>query len=155
MDSPVSPRVVLCDSLKAAFVEKFLFFFLLSTCFQSHFYGVHHFFRQPIRLRVIWWCLIRFIPYFSNHKLRYSSQNSGALTDTRVFGMPFLENRTLRICFIVELFLSGTQITSGHPEKDSTSINKSPTQVIYVWSICTRLHGSTFLGHECSLYKIS
>ena len=28
---------------------------------------------------------------FFNHKLRSSSQNSGALADTRVFGMMFLE----------------------------------------------------------------
>ena len=85
-------------------------------------------------------------PFFSDHKLRSSSQNFGALSDTRVFGMPFLENMTLRICFIVELFLSGARITSGQPEKESTSINKSPTSVIYAWSICTRLHGSTSLG---------
>ena len=48
----------------------------------------------------------------------------GALSDTRVSGMPFLENMTHRICFIVELFLSGTRITSGQPEKESTRINK-------------------------------
>ena len=70
-------------------------------------------------------------PIFTNHKLRSSSQNSGALSDTRVFGMLFLENMTLRICFIVELFLSGTWITSGQPEKESTSINTSPTLVMY------------------------
>ena len=29
--------------------------------------------------------------FFSNYKLRCSSRNSGALSDTRVFGMPFLE----------------------------------------------------------------
>ena len=54
-------------------------------------------------------------PIFSNPKLRSSSQNSSALSNTRVFGMPFLENMTLRICFIVEIFLSGTRIISGQP----------------------------------------
>ena len=89
-------------------------------------------------------------PIFSNDKSR-SSQNSGALSDTRVFGMPFLENMTLRICFIIGLFLSGTQITLSQPKKESTSINKSPTPVMYAWSICTWLHGSTSLGQECKL----
>ena len=56
--------------------------------------------------------------------------------------------------FIVELFLSGTQITSAQPEKESTSINKSPTPVMYAWSICTRLRGSTSLGHECRVVYI-
>ena len=95
------------------------------------FYGLHHSFRQPIRLRVIWLCLIRFTPYFSKRKLRSSSQNCGALSDTRLFNMPFLENMTLRICFIVELFLSDTRITSGQPEKESTSIIINPTPVMY------------------------
>ena len=70
--------------------------------------------------------------------------------------MPFLENMTLRICFIVELFSSGTQITLGQPEKESTNINKSPTLVMYACYICTRLHGSTSLDHECKVVcKIS
>ena len=42
---------------------------------------------------------------FSNHKLRSSSQNSGALFDTSVFDMPFLKNMTLRTFFIVERFV--------------------------------------------------
>ena len=58
---------------------------------------------------------------------------------------------THRICFIVELFLSGTLISSGQPEKESTSINKSPTPVMYAWSICTRIDGSISLGNE---YKV-
>ena len=139
----------MCNSLKAALVEKLIFFFMLRTCFHSHFYGLHHSFRQPIRLRMIWQCLIRFTPYFSNHKLRSSSQNSGALLETKDFGMLFLENMTLRICFIIELFSSSTRITSGRPEKESTSIDKSPTPLTSAWSICTRFHGSTSLGHEC------
>ena len=73
------------------------------------------------------------------------------MSNTRVFGWPFLENMTLRISFIVELFLSDTRITSGQPEKESTSLNKSPTQVMYTWSICTRLHCSTSLGHKCKV----
>ena len=46
------------------------------------------------------------------------------------------------------VFLSDTRITLGQPEKESTSINKSPTPLMYAWSICTQLHGSTFLDHE-------
>ena len=69
--------------------------------------------------------------FFSNHKLRSSLQNFDALSDTRIFGMLFLENLTLRICFIVELFLSGTRITLGQPEKEPTSINKRFTWVMY------------------------
>ena len=61
---------------------------------------------------------------FFNHKLRSSSQNSGASLDTRVWGMSFLEHMTLRICFMVELFLSSTRITSGQLEKESTSFNE-------------------------------
>ena len=53
--------------------------------------------------------------------------------------MPFLENMNLRICFIVEIFLSGTRITSAQPEKGSTSIYKSPTPVKYAWSIYTHV----------------
>ena len=90
-------------------------------------------------------------PIFPYRKLRSSSQNFCALLDTKVFGMPFLLNMTLRICFIVEPFLSGTRITSGQPEKESTLINKNPTPVMYAWSICTLLHGSTSLGHECKV----
>ena len=90
-------------------------------------------------------------PFSTNHKLRFSLKNSGALSDTRVFGMPFLENMTLRICFIIELFLSGMQITLGQPEKESTSINKSPPPVMYSWSICTWLYGSTCLGYGCKV----
>ena len=45
--------------------------------------------------------------------------------------MQFLENMTLRICFIVEIFLSSTWITLGQPEKESTCINKSPNPVMY------------------------
>ena len=48
--------------------------------------------------------------YEKEFKIRLSSS---ALSDTRVFGLPFLENMTLRIYFIVELFLSWTRITSG------------------------------------------
>ena len=65
--------------------------------------------------------------------------------------MPFLENMTLRICFIIELFLSRTRITLDQHEKESTSINKSPTPVMYAWSICTRLHSSTYLNNECKV----
>ena len=36
-------------------------------------------------------------------------------------------------------------------EKESTSINKSPTPVMYAWSICTRLYDSTSLDHECKV----
>ena len=64
--------------------------------------------------------------------------------------MPFLENMTLRIYFIIELFLSGSRITSGQPP----SINKSPARVIYARSICTRLHGSTSLVHECKVVYV-
>ena len=70
--------------------------------------------------------------FFSNHKLRSLLQNSGALSDTRVFGMLFLENMTLRICFIVKRFLSGTQIIFSRPEKVSTSITKNITSIMYV-----------------------
>ena len=63
--------------------------------------------------------------FFSNHKLKSSWQKFGALSDTRVFGMPFMENMTLRICSTVEIFLSDTWITSGQSEKESTSINRS------------------------------
>ena len=115
------------------------------------FYGLHHSFRQPIWLRVIWWCFIWFTLYFFNRKLRSSSQYSGALLDTRVFGMLFLENMTLRICFIIELFLSGIWITSGQTVKEFTRINKSSIPVMYAWSICRRHHGSTSLGHECKV----
>ena len=93
-------------------------------------------------------------PIFSNYKLRSSSQNSGELSDTRVFGMPFLENMTFRISFIAELFLSGAQITLGHPEKDSTSINCSPTPVMYALSIYTRFHGDTSLDYECKVVRV-
>ena len=142
--------MILCNSLKGVLIEKLLFFFfLLRTCFQSHFYGLYHSFCQPIRLRVIWWCFIRFTPYISNNKLRSSSQNSVAFSRSWVFGMQCLENKTLRICFDVEL-LSGTWITSGS-EKESASINKSPTPVMYTWSICTQLHGCSSLGHECKI----
>ena len=65
--------------------------------------------------------------------------------------MPFLENMMLRICFIVEYFLSGARITSSQPEKESSCKNKIPTPVIYELSICTRLHSSTSLGHECKV----
>ena len=89
-------------------------------------------------------------PTFSNHELRSPSQHSGALSDTRVFGIPFLENKTLRIFLIVKFFLSGTRIIWGQSwKKVSTSINKGPTSVMYAWSICTRLYGSISLGHEC------
>ena len=118
----------LCDTLKAALVEKLLFFRFAKKMFQYRFYGLYNSFYQPIRLRVKCWCFIRFTPYFSNHNLRSSSQNFGALSDTRVFGMPFLENMTLTVCFIIELFLFGKQITSGQSEKESTSINTSPIQ---------------------------
>ena len=43
------------------------------------------------------------------------------------------------------------RITSDQPEKDSTCINKNPTPVMYAWSICSRLHGYTSLGHK---YKV-
>ena len=65
--------------------------------------------------------------------------------------MPFLENMTLRICFIVDLFLSSTRVTSGQPEKESTSINESSNPVMSAWSIWTRLHGSTSLSHQCKV----
>ena len=58
----------------------------------------------------------------SNHKLKSPSQISGALSDTRIFGLLCLENMILRICFIVELILSSTRITSGQPEKEVNSI---------------------------------
>ena len=35
--------------------------------------------------------------------------------------------------------------------RPACSINKTPTPVMYAWSICTRLHGSTSLGHECKV----
>ena len=141
----------LCDTLKAALVEKLLFFRFAKKMFQYRFYGLYNSFYQPIRLRVKCWCFIRFTPYFSNHNLRSSSQNFGALSDTRVFGMPFLENMTLTVCFIIELFLFGKQITSGQSEKESTSINTSPIPVMYAWYIYTRLDGSSCLGHKCKV----
>ena len=47
-----------------------------------------------------------------------------------------------------ENFLSSIRITLGQPEKVSTCIKKSPTPLMYSWSICTRLHDSTSFGHE-------
>ena len=92
---------------------------------------------------------IGLLTIFSNHKLRSPSTNSCALSDTKVFGEPFLENMTLRICFIEVFFLSGTRITSNLPEK--SLINMSPTPVMYAWSMCTLFHGSTSLGNECKI----
>ena len=77
-------------------------------------------------------------PIFSNHKLKSSSQNSGAWPDTRVFGMPFMKNLTLGISFIVELFLSSTWITSG-----STSLGHE-CKVVYV-KFLNSLHFLHFL----------
>ena len=144
-------RVVLYESLKETLVEKLLFLFaeniLLVPFLQSApFFPSTHLIEGDMPVSYTVYTL-----FFSNHKLRFSSQNSGALSDTKVFGILFLENMTLRICFIIELFLSGIRITSGQLEKESTSINKSPTPVMYAWSICTRLHGSTSLGHQCKV----
>ena len=52
----------------------------------------------------------------------------GPLFDTRVFGMLLLENMTLRICFIVELVLSGTRITSGQLLKSLLVLIRVPFQ---------------------------
>ena len=68
--------------------------------------------------------------------------------------MPFLENMTLRIFFIIEFFSSGARITSGQPEKESTSSYKSLTPVMYILSICTQLRGSSSLGHECKVVYV-
>ena len=58
-------RVVLCDSLKATFVEKLLFFsFCWEHAFSPFFYGLPQFSLKPIRLRVIWLCVIRLTSYF-------------------------------------------------------------------------------------------
>ena len=63
----------------------------------------------------------------------------------------FWKNMNLRICFTVELFLSGTRITSGQPEKETACINKSPTLLMHALPIFTRLHGSTSLGNQCKV----
>ena len=65
--------------------------------------------------------------------------------------MPFLENKILRISFIVKNFLSGKWITTCQPEQESTSINKRRTPVTYVWSICTQPHSCTSLGQQCKV----
>ena len=89
--------------------------------------------------------------FFPTMKLKSLLRDSSVLSDTRIFSMPFLENMTLRISFIVGLFLFGKWITAGQPAKEFTGINRNPTPVMYAWSICTRLHGSSSLGHE---YKV-
>ena len=145
---------VLCDSLKTVLVEKPSIFFILAENMLSFpflrsapYFPLTHSIEGDKAVSYTVYTLF----FFFNHKLSSSSQNSGVVPDIRVFGKPFLENMTLRICFIVELFLSATRITSGQLEKESTSINKSPIPVIYAWSICTRLHGSTSLGHKCKI----
>ena len=137
MDFLVFRRVVLSSSLTVALVEKLVFFLFVENVLSVTFLQSSPFF-PPIH-SIESDMMVSYTVY-----TRFSSQSSGALSDTRVFGMPFLENMTLRICFTVEVFLSGARITSGLPEKESTSINRSPTPVMYAWSICTRLHGSTF-----------
>ena len=139
-------RVVLCESLKKTLGRKTIFSLCWEHAFRPIFMVCTILFANPFDWE---WYGSVFHLIFSNHKLKSSSQNSGALSDTRVFGIPFLENMTLIICFIVERFLSDTRITSDQPEKESTSINKNPTPVMYAWSICTRLYGSTSLGYEC------
>ena len=141
----VYQHVVLCDSLKAALVEKLFFLFaqnMLSVPFlwSASFFPPTHLIEGDMAVSYTVYTLF-FPTIFSNHHKIL----------VHCFGMPFLKNMTLKICFIVELFLSCTRITSGQPEKESTSINKSPTPVMYAWSICTWLHGSTSLGHE---YKV-
>ena len=52
-------------------------------------------------------------PIFLKHNSKLSSQNSGALSVTMVFGTRFLANIVLNICLKVVAFLSLIFITSG------------------------------------------
>ena len=94
--------------LRSALVEKlYLFLFaenMLSVSFlrSTPFFPPTHSIEEYMTVSYTVYTL-----FFSNHKLRSSSRNSGALSDTRVFGMLFLENMTLRIGFIIALFLFG------------------------------------------------
>ena len=123
--------VVLWDSLKAALVEKFLFpSFCWEHAFSPIFTVCTILSANPFNWGWHGGVLYGLHPIFSNHRLRSSSQN------IRVFGMPFLENMTLRIIYRRTFLIWHTDYFRPAWKK-STSINKSPIPVMYVWSICT------------------
>ena len=131
-------HVALCDRIKSASVEKLLFFFLLRTCFQSHFYGLHYFSPNPFDWGWYGGVLFGLRPIFSNHNLRTSSHC-------------IVRYQSFWYVVSGKYDPQDTRITSGQPEKESIRINKSPTPVMYAWSIWTRLHGSTSMVHECKV----
>ena len=88
---------------------------------------------------------------FLSHDTKLSSQNSGVLSVTMVFGTPFLINIVLNICLTVVAFLSLTFISSSQPEKESTKIKNKPMSQICARSIWTLVHCASSLGHICIL----
>lgn len=83
------------------------------------------------------------------HELSSSLQNNGTLSVTiNVCELHFLKKWFL-MCFTVELLLVDTQITSGHPEKESLILRK----VILHWCTCYPCElcsMSNFFCHECN-----
>ena len=77
-------RVVLCDNLKAALVEKLLFFLFAENMLlfpflpSAPFFLLTHSIEDDIAVSNTVYIL-----FFSNHKLISSSQNSDAWSDTR------------------------------------------------------------------------
>ena len=59
---------------------------------------------------------------------------------------------TLRIFFYRRTWLAHGLLQTS--VKKSTSINMSPTPIMYAWSICARLHGSASLDHEFKVVSV-
>ena len=80
---------LICIPIKAALVEKLLFFsFCWEHVFSPIFTVCTNLSTNPFDWGWYGGILYGLHPIFSNHKLRSSSQNSGALSDTMVFGIP-------------------------------------------------------------------